>query len=103
MLVMSASFHPTPATPTIKVDSKRPMNDTLSNDPTTAPGPAPQRQTIRVHVFGKQSSWTPGAIAGIVFGVLMFVIGLAALWQTRNHRVLLVAGKRLVAALRNLC
>ena len=101
ILVMSAITHSTPATPTVKVVSKRPMNDTLSNDAATAPAPAPQRQTSQVVIFGKQSSWTPAAIAGIVFGVLMFVLGLVALWQTRNHKILLVAGKCLVAAPHN--
>ena len=96
---MSAIARPTPAPPTVKVVSKRPMNDTLSNDAATAP--APQRQTIRVVVFGKQSSWTPEAIAGIVFGVLMFVLGLVALWQTRNHRMILIAGNWAVAACKN--
>ncbi|KAG7009486.1 hypothetical protein G7Y79_00002g006010 [Physcia stellaris] len=71
--------------------SGRPMNETLSKEPATAPAPAPQRQTLRVVVFGKQSSWTPEAIAGIVFGVLMFVLGLVALWQSRNHRMILIA------------
>lgn len=95
---MSAKSRPTPATPTVKVVSKRPMNDTLTNDPATAPAPAAQRQTLRVVVFGKQSSWTPEAIAGIIFGVLMFVLGLFALWQTRSHRMILIAGNWAVVA-----
>ena len=95
---MSAVFHPTSATPTVKVVTKRPINETLANDPATAPAPAAQRQTLRVVVFGKQSSWTPEAIAGIVFGVLMFVLGLVALWQARNHRMILIAGNWAIVA-----
>ena len=80
----------TPATPSIKAVSKAPKNGTMPDDPSSAF--IPQRQTTRVFAFNSQSSWTPEAIAGIVFGVLMFLLGMIAVWQTRNRKLVFVRG-----------
>ena len=87
---MSGTTPPTQATPRIKAVSQAPENGTIPDDPSTAP--IPQRQTTRVFAFSTQSSWTPEAIASIVFGVLMFLIGLIAVWQTQNRKLVFVRG-----------
>lgn len=87
---MPGTTPPTPAIPSIKAVSKAPENGTIPDDLLTAP--IPQRQTTRVFAFGTQSSWTPEAVAGIVFGVLMFLLGLIAVWQTHNRKLIFVRG-----------
>ena len=87
---MPGTAPPTPAMLSIKAVSKAPENGTIPDDPSTAP--IPQRQTTRVFAFSTQSSWTPEAIAGIVFGVLMFLLGVIAVWQTHNRKLVIVRG-----------
>lgn len=84
----------TPANVTTKAASKASGNGALTND--TATAPIPQRQTLRVFTFSTQASWTPEAIAGIIFGVLMFLLGVIAVWQTHNRRLVFVRGMRLL-------
>ena len=87
---MSGTTPPAQATPSIKAVSKAPENGTIPDDPSTAP--IPQRQMTRIFAFSTQSSWTPEAIASIVFGVLMFLIGAIAIWQTHNRKLVIVRG-----------
>ena len=88
---MSDAAKPTPAPPSIKAVSKASLNGTIPDDPSAAAF-IPQRQTTRVFAFSTQSSWTPEAIAGIVFGVLMFLLGIIAVWQTHNRKLIFVRG-----------
>ncbi|KAL8791561.1 MAG: hypothetical protein Q9195_005825 [Heterodermia aff. obscurata] len=77
-----------PANITTKAAPKSLGNASLPND--TATAPIPQRQTLRVFAFSTQASWTPEAIAGIIFGVLMFLLGVIAVWQTQNRKLVFV-------------
>ena len=36
---------------------------------------------------GNQSEWGPDTISNIVFGVVMFFVGVVALWQGRQRRL----------------
>ena len=48
--------------------------------PPTTPPPPSHRPNV-------QSQWGPDAIATIVFGILMFLIALIALWQGRQRKI----------------
>ena len=64
-----------------------PENATIMDDPRIV-----QHLMSKIHAFNNQPSWTPTAISGIVFGVLMFLLGVAALWQTRDQKLIFVGG-----------
>ena len=84
---MSAATQARPALPNFKEAEQVAENGTVSK-----PYPMAQRQMLRVLTFTSQSSWTPEAIAGIVFGILMFLLGVIAVWQTRNQKLILIGG-----------
>lgn len=88
---MSAVPSTAPTPPTVKAVSLAPESGTVPDDRATAS--APQRQIIRIFAFRDQSSWTPEAVAGVVFGILMFLLGVVALWQTRNRKLVFVGGR----------
>ena len=84
---MSAATQPRPALPNFKEAEQVAENGTVSKQHSMA-----QRQMVRVLAFTSQSSWTPGAIAGIVFGILMFLLGVIAVWQTRHQKLIVIGG-----------
>ena len=84
---MSDSTRPIVAVSTTKAVTKAPENGTATSNP-----PAAQRQMLRIFALSGQSSWTPGTIASIVFGILMFLLGVIALWQNRNRKMMFVGG-----------
>ena len=84
---MPAATQPRPALPNFMEAEQVAENGTVSKQHATA-----QRQMLRVLTFTGQSSWTPEVIAGIVFGILMFLLGVIAVWQTRNHKLIVIGG-----------
>ena len=84
---MPATSQPRPALPNFKEAEKAAENGTVSKHHSMA-----QRQMVRVLAFTSQSSWTPEAISGIVFGILMFLLGVIAVWQTRHQKLIVIGG-----------
>ena len=56
-----------------------PMNNVSSVDLSLSNNPTTPFQT------GNQTQWGPDSIGTIVFGILMFSLGLVALWQGRQR------------------
>ena len=84
---MYVATQPRVALPNFKEAEQVAENGTVSKEHSMA-----QRQMVRVSAVTSQSSWTPEAIAGIVFGVLMFLLGVIAVLQTRNQKLIVIGG-----------
>ena len=84
---MSAATQPRPALSNFKEAEQVAENGTVSKHHSMA-----QRQMVRVLAFTSQSAWTPEAISGIVFGILMFLLGVIAVLQTRHQKLIVIGG-----------
>lgn len=58
-----------------------------TSSPSSSPPPTPQTPEIQFNPLN-QNQWGPDSIGTLVFGFVMFFLGIVALWQGRQMRIL---------------